>query len=178
MTIIIREEKSDQAPAQLIQKAAFGADEEANLTQNLLFDPSAQPSLSLLAYYDEQPVGHILFSRVSLAHHPNIQASLLAPLAVLPEFQRQGIGLALIRAGLEELKQRGDTLAFVLGHINYYPKAGFFPAHTLGIAAPYPIEESLGDAWMVHTLGNPQPKKFSTHVICANTLMRPEYWAE
>ncbi|MCL5876867.1 MAG: GNAT family N-acetyltransferase [Candidatus Bathyarchaeota archaeon] len=71
------------------------------MTRDLLVDPSAKPLLSLLAFIDGQPVGHILFSKATIVGAPNIKASFLAPLAVIPKFQKQEVGGSLIKKGLE-----------------------------------------------------------------------------
>ena len=57
----------------------------------------------------------------------------LAPLAVLPEYQKQGVGSALVRAGLEVCRGIGAQLVFVLGHPDYYPRFGFQPVAPLGL---------------------------------------------
>ena len=161
-----------------VERAAFGADAEADLVRALLADPSAQPSLSLLALRGERALGHILFSRAGFEPQVPRSAALLAPLAVVPSAQRQGIGGRLIRAGLGSLAKAGVDLVFVLGHPEYYPRHGFRPAGALGFAAPYPIPPEHADAWMVQELrpgviGNCQGK-----LICARALDRPEYWRE
>ena len=61
----------------------------------------------------------------------------LAPVAVLPEFQKQGIGSELIREGLKACQQLGYDSVIVLGHPEYYPKFGFKQADTWGIKDPF-----------------------------------------
>ena len=65
--------------------------------------------------------------------------AILAPLAVVPDAQGQGIGGALIEHGLSLLQRSGVGLVFVLGHPGYYPRHGFEPAGRLGFDAPFPI---------------------------------------
>ena len=149
----------------------------AELTENLLKDPTAQPCLSLLAVHEEQAVGHILFTRAEISNS-NIKASILAPLAVVPEFQGQGVGGQLIREGLERLAESGTELVFVLGHIGYYPRHGFSPAGVRGLEAPYPIPEKVADAWMVQELREGILGSVKGTIKCAEALDRPEYWAE
>ena len=79
-------------------------------------------------------------------------AALLAPLAVMPGRQRQGIGGQLIEAGMRELVARGVALVFVLGYPDYYTRHGFSPAGRQGFEAPYPLTASQADAWMVREL--------------------------
>ena len=76
----------------LIERAAFNSNEEAELVRNILPDPSARPVLSLVAFLGGHPVGHILFSRAQLSNNPQVKVSILAPIAVIPDCQKQGIG--------------------------------------------------------------------------------------
>ena len=170
---------SDLDDVLLVERAAFGEDEEAQLVRNLLADPSARPTLSLLAWKEDRAVGHILFTKARL---DNTQATasiaLLAPLAVVPDAQRQGIGGKLIERGLQLLSQSGVALVFVLGHPEYYPRHGFQPAGGLGLEATYPIAEENADAWMVQALQPDVIGSTSGKVTCADALNRPEYWRE
>ena len=161
-----------------VEKVAFKRDKEANLTVALLVDPSAEPRLSLIATIDGQPVGHILFTKATLTNHPNLAVSFLAPLAVIPNFQKQGIGKSLIKKGLELLAKSGVDLVFVVGHPTYYPKSGFSPASKLGFDPTYPIPVELADAWMVQALKPNLIGKVSGRVICCDVLNKPELWKE
>ncbi len=163
-----------------VEEQAFGSVKEAKLTAALLEDPSAEPIVSLLAFQGDEAIGHILFTRAyidELAKQPMIH--ILAPLAVKPECQKQGIGGKLIKAGLEILKERGTELVFVIGHMDYYPKHGFTPdAKSLGFTTPYPIPEEVKDAWMVLSLMPNGFEKFKGKVHCADELNREEHWRE
>lgn len=178
--MIIRQtgiEDSDAIAA--IHKSAFGQNDEALLTANLLRDPSAEPRLSLIAEIDGKPVGHILFTRVLVTGtKESVSASLLAPLAVMPEVQGRGIGDALVREGLRQLTDQNTDLVFVLGHPEYYPRFGFRPAGTCGFSAPYPIPPQHGDAWMVLELREGSMSTAQGSVVCADALSKPEYWRE
>ncbi len=161
-----------------VERAAFGQDDEAELVRNLLHDRSAKPLLSLLAFQDEQPVGHILFTKASLTTAPNLAIAILAPLAVVPEAQRQGIGAQLIETGLERLARSGVELVFLAGYPEYYSRRGFQPASNLGFEPPYPMPEQYPDAWMVRELRTGAIASVSGQVICADALNQPEYWRE
>ncbi len=171
-------QSSDLDLALAVQRAAFGSEEEVRLVRDLLDDPSAQPCLSLLAFEGERAVGHILFTRAAITGAPELSASILAPLAVVPDAQRKGIGGELVRQGLELLTKSGVDLVFVLGHPEYYPRQGFQPAGALGFAAPYPIPEKNSAAWMVKELRPGVIGEYSGMVVCAQKLDRPAYWRE
>jgi putative acetyltransferase len=97
------------------------------------------PDLALVAEEEGDIVGHVMFSYVRLAGPEGEWSVLeLAPLAVAPERQRDGIGGALVRAGIERAEARGEPLVAVLGHPSYYPRFGFEPASTYGIEPPSP----------------------------------------
>lgn len=166
-----------------VEKQAFGNDkgsEIAELVNELMSDPSAMPVLSLLAVNDDdRAVGHILFTTVRLAEtEDSVSAAILAPLAVIPDAQNQGVGGQLIREGLRLLSESGCDLVFVLGHPGYYPRYGFRPAGVMGFDAPYPIPEKNADAWMVQELRSGVIGSIRGKIICADALDRPEHWRE
>jgi len=178
--MIIREAtESDLADVLNVEKEAFGYDKEANLVKDLLSDPSARPLYSLLSFHDEEAVGHILFTSARLEKaQKGVSLSILAPLAVIPGFQKQGIGGKLIDSGLRHLTSSGVDLVFVLGHPDYYPRYGFKPAGVRGFEAPYPIPEEHADAWMVQELHKGVIGGVSGKVRCADLLDKPEHWRE
>ncbi len=163
-----------------VEEKAFGYEKEAILTAELLSDDSAQPILSFLAFDDNKAIGHILFTRAYLENKEEQPLyHILAPLAVIPEYQNKGIGGKLIIEGIKRLKDMGSELIFVLGHIEYYPKFGFIPdAKKLGFPAPYPIPAEFKDAWMVKSTNDMALTKYEGKVICADMLNKPEHWRE
>lgn len=170
---------SDLQAVLSVERAAFDQDDEAELVRNLLDDPSAQPRLSLLAWVDERPVGHILFTSARLYDASQlVSTAILAPLAVVPDAQRQGVGGRLIEHGLGVLSERGVELVFVTGHPDYYPRHGFEPAMPYGFAPPYPMPPEDEDAWMVRALREGLIGSIRGRVMCADALNRPEYWRE
>jgi putative acetyltransferase len=68
----------------------------------------------------------------------SIAAVALAPVAVLPSHQRQGIGGRLIRAGLDRLRERSEDIVIVLGHPDYYGRFGFSAEKARGLESPFP----------------------------------------
>ncbi len=160
-----------------VHKLAFGQDEEAVLVDSLLKDPTAQPCLSVVADFDGKIVGHVLFTALTLVNSTtSTRCSILAPLAVLPTYQRSGIGRGLIEFGCDLLADRGIDLVFVLGDPKYYSRNGFTPAVRHDLHAPYAITPE--EAWMVrplrpHILGN-----IRGTVRCAEVLLPEHYWRE
>ncbi len=159
-----------------VEQAAFGKEDEAILVRDLLNDQSAKPTLSLLAFDGDIPVGHILFSNVTFEPKVQLSASILAPLAVIPDYQKQGLGGKLIKEGLCHLNEMNVDLVFVLGYPGYYPRHGFTPASVLGFETPYPIPKKNADAWMVKALRPNIICLYSGNILVAESLSRPEYW--
>jgi putative acetyltransferase len=132
--IEVREERpEDREGVRAVEEAAFGRPDEADIVDALRGDPAW--ALSLVALAGGEIVGHLLFSRGD-------RAMTLGPLAVAPAHQRQGVGAALMRAGLG----RVDEPVVLLGHPDYYTRFGFRPAAQLGITNQWGIEDP---AWMV-----------------------------
>jgi putative acetyltransferase len=120
-----------------IDEAAFGRPDEARLIDSLRNEGVILASV--VAELEKRIVGHILFSRMSIeACGGSIPAAALAPVAVLPEHQRQGIGGSLIRYGLDLLRRRGERIVIVLGHPNYYPRFGFSSGKARSLESPFP----------------------------------------
>ena len=179
MSLIREATESDLRDVLFIETEAFGKNKEAELVKGLLNDPSAKPVLSLLAFQEDRAIGHILFTSAHLANTQDTSSiALLAPLAIVPDTQRQGFGGKLIERGLELLSEAGVELVFVLGHPEYYPRHGFQPAGRLGYEAPYPIPAIHADAWMVQALRSGVIGSVRGKVVCADALNKPEHWRE
>jgi putative acetyltransferase len=105
----------------------------------------AKDTISLVAEQGGEIVGHIMFSPVSLAGGAERRAELkllgLAPMAVAPSQQREGVGSALVRTGLEQCRRQGVAAVVVLGHPAYYPRFGFVPAARYGIDSEYDVPQ-------------------------------------
>ena len=172
--------ESDYDDTMEIEKKAFGYDKEAKLVSDLLEDKSAEPRLSLLAFHNNKAIGHILFTKAIIEREEtNPLAHILAPLAILPEYQNKGVGGLLIKEGLEILKEMGSEIVFVLGHEEYYPKYGFIPdAESLGCSAPYPIPPEHAGAWMVQALTPKGLYNVNGKVRCSDMLNKEEHWRE
>lgn len=132
MITIRPEEPGDRAAVREINQRAFGCDEEADVVDTLR--ERCDGLLSLVATKQDRVVGHILFSP-AVIDGPSAALEImgLAPMAVLPELQRQGIGTRLVEAGLAILRERGCPAVIVVGHPTYYPRFGFSPARRLAL---------------------------------------------
>jgi len=169
----------DRAKVLAVETAAFDAPAEAELVAALLDDPTAHPIVSLLAEANGKAIGHILFTSAAvIGDGATVPASILAPLAVIPEAQLRGDGQALIRSGITALTELDVELVFVLGHIDYYPRAGFRPALPFGLRPPSEIDPAVADAWMVREARPGLLGAARGTVHCANALMQPELWQE
>ncbi|MCX4672921.1 N-acetyltransferase [Streptomyces sp. NBC_01381] len=141
---ITRAETGADIPAiRDIVLAAFDTSAEADLVDALRADSSWLDGLSIVATdRDGKPVGHALLTRCHIGDTP---ALCLAPVAVLPGYQKTGAGSAAIRAALQAAKDRGERFVTVLGHPAYYPRFGFSRAsvHGIGISIDVPDEAMM-----------------------------------
>ena len=142
----IRAEKYEDVNAiSHVNNKAFGQKNEAELIDKLR--TRGVLTISLVAIINKQVVGHIAFSPVTVeSESSNWEAIALAPMAVLPEYQRQGIGSQLVRAGLDECQRLGHIIIVVLGHPDYYPRFGFVSAKEQGVDCQYDVPQ---EAWML-----------------------------
>ena len=120
-----------------VNEKAFGGGEEAAIVEKL--HAAGGVTLALVAEVDGRIVGHILFSPVRIDDEE--AAVGLAPMAVLPVHQRQGVGSMLVRDGLERLRAAGHGAVVVVGHPEYYPRFGFEPASRFGLRWEHPCPD-------------------------------------
>jgi putative acetyltransferase len=138
--IIIREEHPEDVEAiRRVNDAAFRQPVEAEVVDRLR--ESCLDLLSLVAVHRDEVVGHILFSPASIGGGgatPAVMGMGLAPMAVLPGWQGQGIGSLLIHNGIKMLRERGCPFIIVLGYPEYYPRFGFERASRYDIHSQWP----------------------------------------
>lgn len=140
------ESQEDLQQVHLLNEQAFEQPAEANIVDKLRLMCSEY--LSLVAEDDKKIVGHILFTPVMIeGTQGNIQGMGLAPMAVSPDRQRQGIGSRLVEKGLEILKSQNCPFVIVLGHPEYYPRFGFEQASKYGLVSQW--EGVPDEAFMV-----------------------------
>lgn len=125
--ILRTEQEHDQAAIREITALAFAEVEHSDQTEPLVIDrlrANGALTVSLVASSDDQLIGHIAFSPVTIdGSHDDWFG--LGPVSVVPEHQCEGIGSALIREGLARLEARGAAGCVVLGDPAYYPRFGF-----------------------------------------------------
>jgi len=144
--ITTTEQPEDYPQVYQLNALAFGQENESKLIEKLRQTEHYIPELSLVAKLENKLVGHILFSHIHIIDAEVSYPSLtLAPLAVHPDFQTQGIGTQLVKNGLAKARDLGYASVIVLGHPQYYPRFGFVPASRWNIRCPF---EAPDEAFM------------------------------
>lgn len=139
--------EADRAAIRAVEEEAFGQPDEARLVDLLV--AAGNGVLELVAERQGRIVGHVLFSRltVEMQGGGRFAAVALAPLAVAPQAQRQGVGLALMEEAHRRLKAAGETLSVVLGEPGYYGRAGYAHARAAGFECDWQCEALQALAW-------------------------------
>ena len=134
------ETDEDRAAIWKVNEEAFGRPVEANLVDAIRASDRFVPELSLVATVEEDVVGHVLLSYVSIepGEHPVLQ---LGPLAVLPSHQHRGVGGALMNDAVRLADARGEPLILIEGNPRYYERFGFGRSDESGIEAPAGVDQ-------------------------------------
>jgi putative acetyltransferase len=141
MPLIRPEQSGDFDPVHALLLASFGHEAQARLVDRLR--ASGKITSALVAEERERILGHVVFSKVVTdAEGGEVSVLALAPLAVLPAFQRLGIGSALVSAGLQRCRLERHSRVLVLGDPIYYTRFGFVPAARFGLKCPFPTSDS------------------------------------
>ena len=149
MIEIRKEQPGDAAAVRLVNEQAFGRPQEADVVDTLR--RTCDGLLSLVAMAEARVVGHILFSPATVEGPDSVVEGMgLAPIAVLPEYQRQGIGSMLVEEGLRVLRASSCPFVIVLGHPEYYPRFGFERASKYGLRSQW--EGVPDEAFMILVL--------------------------
>lgn len=164
---IQRTERADQDATLDLYGRAFPEEELRPLVQDLLQLPE-DDVFSLTAVKGGKIIGHIAFTICGLAEDEDARTALLGPLAIDPDYQRQGIGRALQQAGFDRLVELDIRTVCVLGDPAYYGRLGF--KAELGIKPPYPIPEEWASAWQSLNLTGGE------RCSLPGTLTVPEPW--
>jgi len=151
-TRIRTETPADQDSVRAVLVRAFGQVDEAELVDALRTDPAWIPELSVVAESCGGVVGHVLMTRIEVGERP---ALALAPLSVVPDEQRKGIGSQLVSEVIRRATASDEQLVVVLGNPSYYSQFGFVPAGTRGVTGPF---EGAGAAFQVLPLKANPPR--------------------
>lgn len=142
------------------------------LARDLIDTTDKSDLYCFVAREDDQIVGSILFSR--LTFESGISAFILAPVAVLTDFQGKGIGQKLITFGLGELSKDGVELAITYGDPAFYSKVGFLSVGEAVIPTPLPLQHPEG--WLAQSLRGNELEPIEGRSSCVEALNKPEYW--
>jgi len=148
-SVDIRDERAgDEDAIRAVNDAAFGQPEESGIVDAIR--AAGRASISLVALSGTAIVGHILFTPISVEGAPSaIRIAGLAPMAVVPEYQRRGIGSRLVDEGLRRCRDRDYAAVVVLGHPEFYPRFGFRRARAFAITCEFDVPD---EAFMVAEL--------------------------
>jgi len=145
MDILIRNErKNDYNQIKKINDLAFGQKNEGKMIEALRKTSDYNYLLSLVAEIKDKIVGHVLFYPIKIRNKADKCTLLsLAPMAVHPEYQNKGIGVKLVKRGLEIAKELSFSAVIVVGHPKYYPRFGFIPAKNWEIKLPFDVPDDV-----------------------------------
>ncbi len=149
-------------------------DRVARLATDLLMEKTAPKIISLLAESEGAIVGHVGFSPVWLENQASVRLYILAPLAVMPGKQKQGIGSKLVERGLEELKALKAAAVFVYGDPGYYGRFGFTGSDAEGLRPPYTLQYPFG--WQAMMLDDESGISLEGRLSVVKALRDPELW--
>ena len=150
---------------------AFPDEDLVPLVRELLDD--SRITMSLVATTNSKIVGNVIFTTCGV-EGGDARIALLAPLAVAPDHQRQGIGGALVRDGLQKLREARFALVCVLGDPAYYGRLGFVPDKR--VTTPYPLPAEWNDAWQSQHLGD--ATTFDGRLLVPSPWQHEKLWTD
>jgi len=162
----------DIASIEALYPDAFPDEDLLPLVRDLLQE--APVVLSLAGIIGSSLVAHVILTTCGISASRDDKVALLGPLAVAPNCQRQGIGSAMVHAGLQQLENVGVTQVYVLGDPAYYGRFGFLPEAR--VTPPYPLPAEYHGAWQSMSLGSagpPRPGELSVPL----PWLQPALWA-
>lgn len=143
-----------------------------NLAQELMTETEARDIYGFVAVEAEKTIGCIFFTRLTFEN--DINAFLLAPVAIHTDYQGQGIGQGLIGFGINKLKANGVELVMTYGDPRFYSKVGFKPVSEATINPP--LQLSLPEGWLGQSLSGDSVKPVTGRPACVKAFNKPEYW--
>ncbi len=146
----------------------------AKIAIELLSENTTPQTISLITETDHSVVGHVAFSPVEIDNNDNCRAYILAPLAVLTDYQKRGIGSTLIKYGMQQLSVMGVNIVFVYGDPNYYERFGFNADTVRNYITPYKLQYPSG--WQAIVLNEYVMEKIPVAINCVASLSDPKLW--
>jgi putative acetyltransferase len=156
---------------------AFPEDEReivSKLAIDLLAENTMPHTISLVAETGNTVVGHVAFSPVEFDNNDNLQGYILAPLAVMPDYQKKQIGSNLIESGIQTLLKMGVNILFVYGDPEYYGKFGFNAEDAENFIPQYKLQYPFG--WLAIILNEPSIEYEPCSIVCVASLSDPKLW--
>ncbi len=144
---------NDTASIEKLYRDAFPDEDLLPLVRELLSEGSSV--VSLVGFADKALVGHVVFTICGIVGRTD-QVALLGPLTIAPDWQRRGIGSAIVRVGIQRLENTGTNQVYVLGDPAYYRRFGFEPDGR--ITPPYHLPEEWHGAWQSLNLRSDKPQ--------------------
>ena len=145
-----------------------------NLVQELSRETSSPSIKSLVADLDDQVIGYVSYIPIFLKSDSNISGYILAPLAVYPEQQKQGVGSNLIKFGIDMLTQDGIEVLLVYGDPAYYGRFGFKEEIGRWFVPPYTLQYPFG--WTGMMLNDTPVPEQPIQFECVSALSKPDLW--
>jgi len=146
----------------------------SNLASDLSSETASPSIRSLVAEVDKQVIGYVSYSPIFLRSDASISGYILAPLAVSPEHQKQGVGSRLISSGVDMLSADGVDVLLVYGDPEYYGRFGFKEGIGRSFVPPYPLEYPFG--WLGMMLNGTDLPKMPLRFECVQALNDPDLW--
>jgi len=146
----------------------------SKLAIDLLAENTTPQTISLVAETDNTVVGHIAFSPVKFDNNDNLQGYILAPLAVMLDYQKQRIGSNLIENGIQMLLKVGVNILFVYGDPKYYSKFGFNAGSAENFIPQYKLQHPFG--WQAIVLNELSIVSAPCSIVCVASLGDPKLW--
>lgn len=145
-----------------------------NISIDLLAENTRPKTFSLVTEIDNRVVAHIAFSPVKFENNENLRGYVLAPLAVLPDYQKKQIGSNLITYGMQTLLEMGVNFLFVYGDPKYYGKFAFNAKDAESFMPQYELQYPFG--WQALILNEPSNQSKPCSIVCVATLEDPKLW--
>ena len=146
----------------------------SKLAIDLLAESTTPQTISLVAEIDNAVVGHVAFSPVKIDNNNNLQGYILAPLAVIPGYQKQRVGSKLIESGIETLLKKGVNILFVYGDPKYYGRFGFSNENAEKFIPQHKLQYPFG--WQAIILNQFSIENLPGNIVCVASLDDPELW--